>query len=291
MDTKQLVIIALQCSIWATVFSFGLKAHSGDRGYLARHTNLLARAIVAMLVVMPVAAIILARLFNFDPNVEAAIIALALAPIPPLLPGNETRAGGSGAFAIGLLAVLGLLSIVTIPVSLELLERLFGTPLRMPTAGVAGVILKSILAPLLLGLAVRGFAPTLADKLAGPVSKLAGVLLLLGIVPLLIAVFPVLWQLVTPATLLAFVLFNVIGLTVGHLMGGPDPDQSVVLALSTASRHPMIAISIATANRLDPKVGATILLALLVNAVVGGLYVAWHRRQHPVPAAGVVRHA
>ena len=246
MDTKQLVIIALQCSIWATVFSFGLKAHSGDRGYLARHTNLLARAIVAMLVVMPVAAIILARLFNFDPNVEAAIIALALAPIPPLLPGKETR---------------------------------------------AGVILKSILAPLLLGLAVRGFAPTLADKLAGPVSKLAGVLLLLGIVPLLIAVFPVLGQLVTPATLLAFVLFNVIGLTVGHLMGGPDPDQSVVLALSTASRHPMIAISIATANRLDPKVGATILLALLVNAVVGGLYVAWHRRQHPVPAAGVVRHA
>ena len=287
---KQLVILALQVSIWATVFSFGLKAKPGDGSYLARHTNLLARAIVAMLVVMPVVAIILARLFNFDPSVEIALIALSLAPIPPLLPGKETKAGGSGAFAIGLLAGLGLLSIVTIPASLALLERLFGNPIRMPAAGVAGIILKSIIAPLLLGLAIRRFAPTLADKLASPVSKLAGLLLLLGAIPLLIAVLPTALQLAAGGTLLALLLFNVIGLTVGHQMGGPEPDHAVVLGLSTASRHPMIALSIAMANYSDPKVGATILLALLVNAVVGGIYVAWHRRQHPVAAVGV-RHA
>lgn len=290
MESKQLIILALQVSIWGTVFAFGLKAHRSDATYLAQHTNLLARAIVAMLVVMPVVAIILARVFDFDPNVEVALIALSLAPIPPLLPGKETKAGGSSAFAIGLLAVLGLLSIVTIPASLELLGRLFGTPLKMPPAGVAGIILKSIIAPLLLGLAIRGFAPALADRLAGPVAKLAGLLLALGALPLLVAVFPSLWQLATGQTLLAIVLFNVIGLTVGHLMGGPEPDQAVVLGLSTASRHPMIAISIAMANVSDPRVGATILLALLVNAVVGGVYVAWHRRQHPMPAVGV-RHA
>jgi bile acid:Na+ symporter, BASS family len=290
MESKQIIILALQISIWVTVLSFGLKAQRGVTAYLARNTNLLARAIVAMLVVMPVVAIILARVFDFDPNVEVALIALSLAPIPPLLPGKETKAGGSSAFAIGLMAVLGLLSIVTIPASLELLERLFGIPLRMPPAGVAGVVLKSIIAPLLVGLAVRGFAPALADRLAGPVSKLAGVLLLLGAVPLLIAVLPTVLQLASGGTLLAIVLFNVIGLTVGHLMGGPDPDQAVVLGLSTASRHPMIAISIAMANRSDPRVGATIVLALLVNAVVGGVYVAWHRRQHPIPAVGV-RHA
>ena len=287
MDSKQLIILALQVSIWATVFSFGLKAERGETSYLAQHTNLLARAIVAMLVVMPVVAIILARLFDLDPNVEVALIALSLAPIPPLLPGKETRAGGSGAFAIGLLAVLGLVSIVTIPASLALLERLFQIPLSIPTAGVAGVILKSILAPLLLGMAVRGRAPALADRLAGPVSKLASVLLLLGVVPLLIVILPTVLQLATGGALLGIVLFNVIGLAVGHQMGGPDPDQSVVLGLSTASRHPMIAISIATANTSDPRVPGTILLALLVNAVVGGLYVAWHRRQHPVATVGV----
>jgi BASS family bile acid:Na+ symporter len=290
METKQLIILALQVSIWATVFSFGLKAKPGDGSYLARHTNLLARAIVAMLVIMPVVAVILARLFNFDPNVEVALIALSLAPLPPLLPGKETKAGGSSAFAIGLLGVLGLLSIATIPASLNLLERLFGTPLRMPPAGVAGIILKSIVAPLLLGLAIRSFAPGLADRLQSPVSKLGKLLLLLGVIPLLISILPTVLQLATGGTLLAIVLFNVIGLTVGHLMGGPEPDHAVVLSLSTASRHPMIAISLAMANSSDPRVAATIALALLVNAVVGGIYMAWHRRQHPVAAVGV-RHA
>jgi BASS family bile acid:Na+ symporter len=290
MESKQLILLALQVSIWATVFSFGLKATRGDAAYLARHTNLLARAIVAMLVVMPVVAIILARLFDFDRNVEVALIALSLAPLPPLLPGKETKAGGSSAFAIGLLAVLGLLSIVTIPASLELMERLFQVPLQVSTTVIAGMILKSILAPLLLGLAIRAFAPGLADRLEAPVSKLAKLLLALGVIPLLVSVLPTVLQLATGSTLLAIVLFNVIGLVVGHLMGGPNPDQAVVLGLSTATRHPMIAITIAMANYSDPKVGATIILALLVNAVLGGIYVAWHRRQHPMPAVSV-RHA
>ena len=38
------------------------------------------------------------------------------------------------------------------------------------------------------------------------------------------------------------------GLLAGHLMGGPDPDHSVVLARSSACRHPAIALSIAAAT-------------------------------------------
>ena len=66
MEPKELVILGLQVSIWATVFGFGLAAKSGDLTYLFRHTNLLARSIVAMLVVMPVVALILARVFGFE---------------------------------------------------------------------------------------------------------------------------------------------------------------------------------------------------------------------------------
>ena len=292
MESKQLIILALQVSIWATVFSFGLKARAGLPGYLAERPNLMARAIVAMLVVMPVVALIIARVFSFEPAVEVALVALALSPVPPLLPGKETKGGGNGAFAVGLLAVIGLLSIISIPASLELFERMFGYPLAISTSTIAGVVLKSIIAPLLLGLGMRAFAPALAEKLDRPVSALAKVLLMAGVIPLLIAIFPTLIQLATGEMLLAIILFNVAGLTIGHLMGGPDPDQAVVLAMSTASRHPMIAITIATANLADPRIGGIILLALLVNVVIGGIYLAWHRRQHPVAPVGIgTRHA
>ena len=292
MESKQLIILALQVSIWATVFSFGLKARAGLPGYLAERPNLMARAIVAMLVVMPVVALIIARVFSFEPVVEVALVALALSPVPPLLPGKETKGGGNGAFAVGLLAVIGLLSIVSIPASLELFERMFGYPLAISSSAIAGVVLKSIIAPLLLGLGMRAFAPALAEKLDRPVSALAKVLLLAGVVPLLIAIFPAIMQLATGEMIFAIILFNLAGLTIGHLMGGPDPDQAVVLAMSTASRHPMIAITIATANLADPRVGGIIVLALLINVVIGGLYLGWHRRQHPVAPVGIgTRHA
>jgi BASS family bile acid:Na+ symporter len=292
MDLKQYVILALQVSIWATVFGFGLHSQRGDGAYLVRRPNLLARVIVAMLVVMPVAAIVLARIFRFDPAVEIAIIALAMSPVPPLLPRKETKAGGSGAFAVAILATLGVLSIVTIPATLEVLERLFGTSLSMSPAAIASVILKSIIAPLAIGIALRVFAPSLADMLDKVVTPLAKVLLALGVLALLIAVFPSILALATGETLLAIILFTVIGLAVGHAMGGPDPDHSVVLALSASSRHPMIAYAIASANYPELRFGGTIVLALLVNGVVGALYLAWQRKQHPVSAIGMgPRHA
>jgi BASS family bile acid:Na+ symporter len=287
MEPKELVILGLQVSIWATVFGFGLSARAGDVTYLFRHTNLLARSIVAMLVVMPVVAIILARVFRFEPGVEIAMVALALSPVPPLLPNKETKSGGSGAFAVGLLAILGLVSIFTVPASLEFLGRLAGSPLTISRAAIAGVILKGIVAPLVLGIAISALVPALADKLAGPVSKAAKLLLLLAVLPLLIATFPALLSLATSTTLLAILLFTAIGLFVGHRMGGPDPDQSVVLALSTASRHPMIAFSIASANFPDLQFGGIILLFLLVNALLCVPYLAWQRKHHAVGTIAV----
>ena len=67
---------------------------------------------------------------------------------------------------------------------------------------------------------------------------------------------------------LAIVIFNVAGLAIGHVLGGPNRDHSIVLALATACRHPAIALSLAAANFPDQRFGATILLYLIVSAIV-----------------------
>jgi BASS family bile acid:Na+ symporter len=74
------------------------------------------------------------------------------------------------------------------------------------------------------------------------------------------------WALVGDGTLIAMTVFIGSAPFVGHLLGGPDPDHSVVLALSNACRHPAIAISIASANFPDQQFGATMLLYVLMNA-------------------------
>jgi bile acid:Na+ symporter, BASS family len=82
-------------------------------------------------------------------------------------------------------------------------------------------------------------------------------------------------------TLLAIVVFVVAGLAVGHWLGGPHPDDRTVLALSTATRHPGVAVAIAQVNAPDDhSIAAAVLLAFLVGTIVSVPYVKWRARRH-----------
>src|SRR5262245_42156877 len=131
MDLKQLVLLALQVSILSIVFGFGLKATPADLMYLVRRPGLLLRSLLAVFVIMPIVAILLVRMFDFPPTVRAALVALAISPVPPLLPRKERKAGATSSYGLGLMAILALVSIVAVPASLELLGRLFQRPLEM----------------------------------------------------------------------------------------------------------------------------------------------------------------
>jgi BASS family bile acid:Na+ symporter len=279
MDMKQLVILALQVSILAMVFSFGLKTGVHDLLYLTRRPGLLVRSVLAMFVVMPIVAVLLARFFNYPHTVEVALVALAISPVPPLLPRKETKAGGYSPYALGLMAVLALLAIVVVPIAIVILDRVFGRPFVMAAGGVARVLVMTVLLPLAAGMAVRALLPKLAASIETPVTLLAKVLLPLAALVLLIVVAPAIWARVGDGTVIALVLFLVIGFAVGHVMGGPDPDHSLVLALSTACRHPGAALTIAAANFPEERFGATVLLYLILGAIAGFPYLAWQRRR------------
>ena len=77
-------------------------------------------------------------------------------------------------------------------------------------------------------------------------------------------------------------VFAGVGLAAGHLLGGPDPENRTVLALSTAPRHPGVAIALAAATFPDQKLApAAVLRYLLVSAVATKFYLVWNARQHP----------
>jgi BASS family bile acid:Na+ symporter len=127
MELRQAVMLLLQVSILSTLFALGLKATPADLLYLIRRPGLLARSLLAVFVIMPAVTIGLARAFDFTRTVEIALMALALSPVPPLLPQREMKAGGDSSFALGLMATLALLSILVVPLGLEILQRIFVT--------------------------------------------------------------------------------------------------------------------------------------------------------------------
>jgi BASS family bile acid:Na+ symporter len=102
---------------------------------------------------------------------------------------------------------------------------------------------------------------------------------------LIISVLPVLFtqgsaeiSLIGNGTLLAIAIFVTVGLIAGNSLGGPNASDRTVLALSTASRHPGIAMAIASTNFPDQKlVLPAILLYLIVNAILSWVFLRWFR--------------
>jgi BASS family bile acid:Na+ symporter len=280
MDAKTILLLALKSSIFLTVASLGLQSKLADVTYLLRKPGLLARSLVAMFVIMPIFAFTVVSRFRAHPAVDIALLTLAISPIPPLLPRKVTKSGGLVPYGIALMVSASIFAIVFVPIVLEIIGLVLGRVMGMHPGAVAKLMATSILAPLALGMIFRSFAPEAAERIAKPLGKIALALLVLGVLVVSVAIAPVAWGLIGDGTILAEVAFVVIGLGVGHLLGGPDPDGRVTLALCTACRHPALALTIATANFPEEKqvVGAIFLYALL-NAVVAIPYIKWQRKR------------
>jgi BASS family bile acid:Na+ symporter len=238
------------------------------------------RSILAVFVLMPLVGIALAEAFSFQPAVRVLLIALAISPVPPLLPKRETMAGGHASYGLALMAILGVLAIVLVPAALALLARIYDRPLGISPAAVAAPIVTTILIPLAAGMAIRVLWPAAAGRIAKGVAPAATVLLAASVLAVVAASLTQIWALVGRGTILAFVLFTIAGLVIGHVLGEPNPDHSTVLALSTACRHPAIALAVASANFPERPFGGLILLYLIVSVVAGLPYIRWQRRRH-----------
>jgi bile acid:Na+ symporter, BASS family len=106
----------------------------------------------------------------------------------------------------------------------------------------------------------------------------ANALLAVACVALLLVVLPMAWDRIGLGTIAMYVSFTAAALGAGHVLGGPERKNSIVLAYSCASRHPGVAISIAAANFPGEEFGAAIILCVIVQAIVCPLYVRWQRR-------------
>jgi len=274
------ILLVLKASIIVSVFAIGLKATFADATFLFRRPSHLVRALLSMNVLMPLTALAVGAPFDLHPAVKIALVVIAVSPMPPILPNRALKAGGTKAYTIGLLVAAATLSIVVIPLSMEMFARLTGLPLVMPAGAVAALVLTTILAPLLAGIAVRTVAHARADRIARPIGILGSVLLMVSAVPILIGLAGTVFSVISNGTVLSLVAFAVAGLIVGHVLGGPEPDTRQVLALATASRHPAVALSIAHANfPAQTLAGAEVFLYLILSGALSALYLSWLKRR------------
>ena len=281
MDWAAVAKLAFGTSLAVVVFGSGLGARFSDVSALLHRPGLLARSLIAVLVLAPALAVALVLVLDVHREVAIALVALSISPLPPLLPSRGAKAGGRSEYALGLVLVLALSAVPVIVVAAAVLQVVFGRDYVATPWAIARLLTLSVLAPLLAGMIVARFSPSTATRLAGPIVRAQRWLLPIAMIALLVSAAPRMWSLLGGGTLLAVVIFVAGALALGHLLGGPDRRDAAVLAFATSCRHPATALALASANFPSTDEHAAVALYGLVTAVAGGIYTLIAKRRSP----------
>ncbi|MEO8124454.1 MAG: hypothetical protein ABI633_10430 [Burkholderiales bacterium] len=278
----EVLLISLKLSVVTLIFSIGLGSTLAVLSYLWRRPALLARSLFAMVVLVPVVALLLVSFLPLTAGVKAALLVLAVSAGAPLLP-RKLGAVGGGGYVFSLVVTSSLLAIVLVPAWIGLIGRRLGVETDLDPIVVAGVIAKSFLLPLAIGFGLRLAIPTLADRIADRLMAVAGIVLSIAALTLLALHWDVFtgvrWQ-----GYAALCVMLVIALAIGHALGGPEPADRTALAIACATRHVGLAVLVASAF---PGPQTTVLIGayILASAFVTIPYLHWRKAQATRSAA------
>ena len=272
------VAMAFQLSLVVTMFGYGLRVTGGDVFWLRRRRRLLVKSLVASFVALPVAAVAIELTFPMEDSMRIALVALSICATPPLIPQQEIRAGGSATFASGLTVVTAAMAFVLTPTLAASLGAFMGRPLTTRTIDIEASVFWLLLVPLGVGVLLAFAAPLFAERLGPHAVRVANVLLAGATLLALFGAWSFVPYLLHAGTLFGVLTFAVAALVVGHFLGGPEPNESLVLATASANRHPGLAFAITAAVVPSATLAGPVLLAMFMGELVSRPYLLWVRR-------------
>jgi BASS family bile acid:Na+ symporter len=272
------VLVALLVFVVSSMLAVGLSLTVGQILEPLRNARLVILALVANFVLMPLAALLIARAFRLDQPLGVALLLLGGAAGAPFLPKLAAVAKGNLAFAVGLMVLLMVLTVGYMPLVMPLLLE----GVSVDPTEIARSLIVLMLLPLVIGLAVRARFAAAAGRAAPFLNRLSTLSLTLMVVLMLVTNLRNIIGLYGTRGVLASIVFLLVGFGVGWLLGGPGRETRSVLAMGTAQRNIAAALVVGGQNFEDPRV----VVMVVVVAIVGLLVLMPLGRKAAGPAAG-----
>ena len=269
------LLLILKVTVMAVILAIGMDSTLEELTYLWRRPGLLVRSLLAMYVVVPLVALLFVKLLVLPPGVEMALLVLAISAGGLMLP-RKLMGIGDGSYVFSLVVLSSLLAIVTVPAWLALFGPLFGDTTELLPMEVARVIGRVFLLPLVIGMLVHWLIPEISSRMSKRLLMVSGGALVVCILLLLATNGSLILEAGWPA-LLTLAAMTLVAMTVGHVLGGPDPDNRTVLAISCATRHVGLVVLVA-ASVPGPRTAALVGAYFVASAVVTIPYLRWRRR-------------
>ncbi|MBE9231575.1 bile acid:sodium symporter [Cuspidothrix issatschenkoi LEGE 03284] len=274
-----LLLIFVKITIFSLMLAIGCNLCFEEMLSLWRQPALLLRALLAVVVLVPLVVILLLKLFNLPPEVITALALLAASPGAPLTTKRARKAGGRFSYAASLQLTLAILAVCVTPGTLGIFFSLFQHLAEKVTIlEVARQVIMVQLLPVSIGMLLQKFIPKFAENIAQPLNFIADILLLLLVVLAGILGIPLFFK-VWGLPMVVITIMVITSLVIGHSLGDHNDDTQPILAISCIARNVGLALFIAILNDVQQQVIPTIIAYVIVGAVIGGFYSIWNKRK------------
>jgi bile acid:Na+ symporter, BASS family len=225
---------------------------------------LLVGALIGNFVLVPVAALVIARLFRLSDGLSLGLLLVGMSAGAPFLPRLVELAQGSAALAVAVMTLL----LVTTVVYLPLVLPHFAPGVAVQPWAIARPVVLLMLAPLAAGMAIRAWNPSFAGRLGPPLKGISRVAMLVLLVLLVAVNFERVRSVVGSGALIAAGLLILAAIGIGFVTGGTSPERRRVLALGTGQRGISAALLIATHVAQDPDAAVMVVVVILVGELI-----------------------
>jgi BASS family bile acid:Na+ symporter len=258
------VPVALLVFVVSSMLAVGLSLTVGQILVPLRNARLVILSLVANFVLMPLAALLIARALRLEQPLAVALLLLGAAAGAPFLPKLAGVARGNLAFAVGLMVLLMVLTVGYMPLVMPLLLE----GVSVDPTQIARSLVMLMLLPLVIGLAVRARYAVAAGRAAPVLNKLSTLSLTVMVLLMLVTNIQNIIGLFGTRGVLASIVFLLVGFGLGWMLGGPSRDTRSVLAMGTAQRNIAAALVVGGQNFDEPRVVVMVVVVAIVGLLV-----------------------
>jgi len=126
VDPTTLIKLVLLLGVVLLVFGIGARARLEEPLLLLRRPQLTLRSLLAMYVLFPALVLLLVSLLPLRQGVGAVLVGFAVSPVLPPWAKKGTALGARADYVIGLELLSTAVSLLVVPLMIEVVERLFG---------------------------------------------------------------------------------------------------------------------------------------------------------------------
>jgi predicted Na+-dependent transporter len=230
-----------------------------------RDKRLLASSLAANVVVIPLIAVVIARLIPMGEAMRIGIVLYALGAGTETGPKLVQIAKGNAGFAVALLALLASITVIFLPSVISLVAP----EVHVDRLHLLVKLLATVALPLGVGVMLRSWRGAGLQRLSVVMHRAALTLLAVFILQV-VAVNYAAMLAVDAGAMIGGLLFFVLAFSTGYLAGGPLAGNRRALALMTCIRNAPIGMAIASqVFAHDPDVLVMVTMMAIMTALLG----------------------